>query len=68
MAGLDDIERAIAQLSEADLAKLWAWFEDFDAHLFDEKIERVANRAGWTSWGGRRRRRPGWAHRRPVGP
>jgi hypothetical protein len=42
MTRLDDIERAIAQLSEADLAKLRAWFEEFDARLFDEKIERDA--------------------------
>jgi hypothetical protein len=42
MTRLDDIERAIAQLPEADLAKLRAWFEEFDARLFDEKIERDA--------------------------
>jgi hypothetical protein len=42
MTRLDDIEQAIAQLSEADLAKLRAWFEQFDARVFDEKIERDA--------------------------
>jgi hypothetical protein len=42
MTRLDDIERAIAQLSEEDLAKLRAWFEEFDARVFDEKIERDA--------------------------
>ena len=42
MTRLDDIEQAIAQLSETDLAKLRAWFEEFDARLFDEKIERDA--------------------------
>jgi hypothetical protein len=42
MTRLDDIERAIAQLSEADLAKLRVWLEEFDARLFDEKIERDA--------------------------
>jgi hypothetical protein len=42
MTKLDQIERAIAQLSEADLAKLRAWFEEFDARVFDEKIERDA--------------------------
>ena len=41
----DDIEQAIAQLSEADLAKLRAWFEEFDARVFDEKIERDAKAA-----------------------
>ena len=42
MTRLDGIERAIAQASEEDLAKLRAWFEEFDARVFDEKIERDA--------------------------
>jgi hypothetical protein len=42
MTRLDDIERAIAQLSDSELARLRAWFEEFDARLFDEKIERDA--------------------------
>ena len=42
MTRLDDIERAISQLSEEDLAKLRAWFEEFDAQVFDEKIEQDA--------------------------
>ena len=42
MTRLDDIEQAISQLSEAELAKLRAWFEEFDARVFDEKIERDA--------------------------
>jgi hypothetical protein len=42
MTRLDDIEQAIAQLPEEDLAKLRAWFEEFDARVFDEKIERDA--------------------------
>jgi hypothetical protein len=42
MTRLDEIERAIAQLPEEDLAKLRAWFEEFDARVFDEKIERDA--------------------------
>jgi hypothetical protein len=42
MTRLDDIERAIAQLPEEDLAKLRAWFEEFDARVFDEKIEQDA--------------------------
>ena len=42
MTKLDDIEKAIAQLSPEGLAKLRAWFEDFDGRVFDEKIERDA--------------------------
>ena len=40
MTRLEDIEQAIAQLSQEDLAKLRAWFEEFDARVLDEKIER----------------------------
>ena len=42
MMRLEDIEQAIAGLSHEDLAKLRAWFEEFDARIFDEKIERDA--------------------------
>jgi len=42
MTKVEDIEAAIAGLSPEDLARLRAWFEDFDARLFDEKIERDA--------------------------
>jgi hypothetical protein len=42
MSRLDEIERAIAELWEAELAKLRAWFAEFDARIFDEKIERDA--------------------------
>ena len=33
---------AIAALSSEDLARLRAWFEDLEARLFDERIERDA--------------------------
>ena len=49
MTKLEDIEAAIAELSPEDLAKLRAWFEDLDARLFDEKIERDA-RTGKLDW------------------
>lgn len=42
MTKLEDIEAAITELSAEDLARLRAWFEEFDARLFDEKIERDA--------------------------
>ena len=42
MTKLEDIEAAIAGLSPQDLAKLRTWFEDFEARLFDERIERDA--------------------------
>jgi len=42
MTKLEDIEKAIAGLSPDELAKLRAWFEEFDARVFDEKIERDA--------------------------
>jgi hypothetical protein len=40
MMTVEDIEKAIAQLTAADLDKFRAWYEAFDAQRFDEKIER----------------------------
>jgi hypothetical protein len=42
MMTVEDIERAIAQLAPADLDKLRARYEVFDAQRFDERIERDA--------------------------
>jgi hypothetical protein len=42
MTKIEDIEKAVEQLSPEELAKFRAWFEEFDAHLFDAKIERDA--------------------------
>jgi hypothetical protein len=42
VAGVEDIEKAVEQLSPEELARLRAWCEAFDAHLFDERIERDA--------------------------
>jgi hypothetical protein len=40
MTKLEDIEKAVTKLAPAELAKFRAWFEAFDAALFDEKIGR----------------------------
>jgi hypothetical protein len=45
MTKIEEIEKAIEQLSPAELAELRAWFEELDERVFDEKIERDA-RAG----------------------
>jgi hypothetical protein len=45
MSTIEDIERAIEKLPDAEWARLRAWFEERDADLFDAKIERDA-RAG----------------------
>ena len=42
MTKIEDIEKAVEQLSPEDLAKFRAWFEEFDARVFDAKIERDA--------------------------
>jgi len=42
MTKIEEIEKAVEQLSPADLARFRAWFEEFDARLFDAKIERDA--------------------------
>jgi hypothetical protein len=45
MTKIEDIEKAVEQLSPEDLAMFREWFEEFEARLFDDKIERDA-RAG----------------------
>jgi hypothetical protein len=39
MTTIEEIERAISGLPEDELARLRAWFDEFDADLFDRKIE-----------------------------
>ncbi len=42
MTKLEDIEKAVAELAPSELARFRAWFAEFDAVRFDEKIERDA--------------------------
>lgn len=42
MTTIEEIEKAITQLSPEQLAKLRNWFDEFQARLFDEQIERDA--------------------------
>jgi hypothetical protein len=42
MTKLEEIEKAVEQLAAEDLAKFRAWFEEFEARMFDEQIERDA--------------------------
>jgi hypothetical protein len=37
---VEDIETAVAKLPPDQLAKFRAWFDEFDAARFDQKIER----------------------------
>jgi hypothetical protein len=39
---IEDLEKAVAKLPPNDLARFRAWFEEFDAARFDQKIERDA--------------------------
>ena len=39
---IEDLEKAVAKLPPDDLARFRAWFEEFDATKFDQKIERDA--------------------------
>jgi hypothetical protein len=55
MTTVEEIEKAISKLSPEQLAKFRAWFEDYDARRFDEKIERDA-RVRKIGSGGRGRR------------
>jgi hypothetical protein len=38
MSNVEDIEKAIENLPPAELAQFRAWFEAFDAEVFDQKI------------------------------
>jgi hypothetical protein len=40
---IEDIEAAVAKLQPDQLAEFRAWFEEFDAKRFDQKIERDTN-------------------------
>lgn len=42
MTKLEEIEKAIEGLSPDDVVRLRAWFDELEARLFDEKIERDA--------------------------
>jgi hypothetical protein len=39
---VDDIEKAVAKLSQREFERFRAWFENFDSARFDAKIERDA--------------------------
>ncbi len=42
MTTVEDIEKAIAALKPREFDRLRAWFEDYQAAQFDQKIERDA--------------------------
>lgn len=42
MSTIDDIEKAVSNLSPDEFARFRRWFEEFDAAQFDAKIERDA--------------------------
>ncbi len=42
MTTVEEIEKAVAKLTPKQLATFRAWFDAFQAQLFDEQIERDA--------------------------
>lgn len=42
MTNFESIEAAVSQLSPQELARIRAWFEELDARVWDERIERDA--------------------------
>jgi hypothetical protein len=42
MSTVEEIEKALSELPADQLAKFRAWFEEFDAARFDQRIERDA--------------------------
>ncbi len=49
MTKLEDIEKAIEQLSPEDMAKFRAWFQELSARWWDEQIEQDM-KAGRLDW------------------
>ena len=43
---VEDLEKAVANLTGRELERFRAWFEQFDAARFDQKIERDAQSGG----------------------
>lgn len=39
---ITELEQAVTQLSEKDFARFREWFEEYEAKLWDEQIERDA--------------------------
>ena len=39
---ITELEQAVTQLSEQDFARFRDWFEEYEAKLWDEQIERDA--------------------------
>ncbi len=39
---ITELEQAVTQLSEQDLSRFRAWFEEFDAQEWDEQFKRDA--------------------------
>jgi hypothetical protein len=42
MTTIEEIEKAVAELTPEQLAKFRAWFDEFQERMFDEQIERDA--------------------------
>ena len=42
MTSVEEIEKAVTELAPDQLARFRAWFEEFEAARFDERIERDA--------------------------
>jgi hypothetical protein len=42
MTKVEEIEKAIGSLSSEEIVRLRAWFDELEAWMFDERIERDA--------------------------
>jgi hypothetical protein len=42
MTSIEEIEKAVAQLTPEQFAKFRDWFDEFQARMFDEQIDRDA--------------------------
>lgn len=42
MSAVQEIEQAVKRLSEQELARFREWFDEYDAQLWDDQMERDA--------------------------
>jgi hypothetical protein len=49
MTKIEDIKKAVEQLSPQDFAMFRAWFEEFEARVFDKKSSATPTPASWTN-------------------
>ncbi len=50
MSNLQEIERAVSQLSVEELAAFRVWFAEFDAELWDRHLKKMSQQVASMDW------------------